>query len=126
LQPRKKRFKMAIVAAFLYIAAAFDGPVQKPHTRIRRRRTMGRFPSVERGGGDRSPRRSPLWKPEKAPTRNLIVVQDVTERRRIQEENERRARQLTVLHETSVELTAELNQNALFQSMRTFAWKIER
>jgi hypothetical protein len=80
------------------------------------------------------------------------VVQDVTERRRIQEENERRARQLTVLHETSVELTAELNQNALFQSIaqhaldriegsksvilyikavanvpeRIFAWKIER
>jgi len=64
---------------------------------------------------------SPLWKPEEAPTRNLIVVQDVTERRRIQEENELRARQLTVLHETSVELTAELNQNALFQSIAQHA-----
>jgi diguanylate cyclase (GGDEF)-like protein/PAS domain S-box-containing protein len=60
---------------------------------------------------------SPLWKPEEAPTRNLIVVQDVTERRRIQEENERRARQLTVLHKTSVELTAELNLNALLQTI---------
>jgi diguanylate cyclase (GGDEF)-like protein/PAS domain S-box-containing protein len=60
---------------------------------------------------------SPLWKPEEAPTRNLIVVQDVTERRRIQEENERRARQLTVLYETSVELTAELNLNALLQTI---------
>jgi diguanylate cyclase (GGDEF)-like protein/PAS domain S-box-containing protein len=64
---------------------------------------------------------SPLWKPEEAPTRNLIVVQDVTERRRIQEENERRARQLTMLHETSVELTAELNLNALLQSIAQHA-----
>lgn len=64
---------------------------------------------------------SPLWKPEETPTRNLIVVQDVTERRRIQEENERRARQLTVLHETSVELTAELNLNALLQSIAQHA-----
>jgi diguanylate cyclase (GGDEF)-like protein/PAS domain S-box-containing protein len=64
---------------------------------------------------------SPLWKPEEAPTRNLIVVQDVTERRRIEEENERRARQLTVLHKTSVELTAELNLNALLQSIAQHA-----
>ena len=64
---------------------------------------------------------SPLWKPEEAPTRNLIVVQDVTERKRIQEENERRARQLTVLHETSVELMAELNLNALLQSIAQHA-----
>jgi diguanylate cyclase (GGDEF)-like protein/PAS domain S-box-containing protein len=64
---------------------------------------------------------SPLWKPEEAPTRNLIVVQDVTERRRIEEENECRARQMTVLHKTSVELTAELNLNALFQSIAQHA-----
>ena len=64
---------------------------------------------------------SPLWKPEEAPTCNLIVVQDITGRRRIQEENERRARQLTVLHETSVELTAELNLKALLQSIAQHA-----
>jgi diguanylate cyclase (GGDEF)-like protein/PAS domain S-box-containing protein len=64
---------------------------------------------------------SPLWKPEEAPTRNLIVVQDVTERRRIQEENDRRATQMTVLHETSVELTAELNLDALLQSIAQHA-----
>jgi PAS domain S-box-containing protein len=43
--------------------------------------------------------------------------QDITDRKRIQEENERRARQLTVLHETSVELTAELNLDALLHSI---------
>jgi len=36
---------------------------------------------------------------------------------RIREENERRARQLTVLHETSVELTVELNLDALLHSI---------
>jgi PAS domain S-box-containing protein len=36
---------------------------------------------------------------------------------KIREENERRARQLTVLHETSVELTAELNLDALLHSI---------
>jgi diguanylate cyclase (GGDEF)-like protein/PAS domain S-box-containing protein len=64
---------------------------------------------------------SPLWKPEEAPTRNLIVVQDVTERRRIEEENERRSKQMAALHETSVELTAELNLNALLQSIAQHA-----
>jgi PAS domain S-box-containing protein len=43
--------------------------------------------------------------------------QDITDRKRIQEENERRAHQLTVLHETSVELTAELNLAALLHSI---------
>ena len=54
---------------------------------------------------------SPLWKPGERPGRNMIVVEDITERKRMQEENERRSRQLAMLHETSVELTAELNLN---------------
>ena len=60
---------------------------------------------------------SPLWKPGETPGRNMIVVEDITDRKRMQEENERRSRQLAVLHETSVELTAELNLNALLQSV---------
>ena len=35
----------------------------------------------------------------------------------MQEENERRSRQLAMLHETSVELTAELNLNELLHSI---------
>src|SRR5450759_4473541 len=40
-----------------------------------------------------------------------------TSSEKIREENERRARQLTVLHETSAELTAELNLDALLHSI---------
>ena len=60
---------------------------------------------------------SPLWKPDETPGRNIAVVQDITDRRRMQEENERRSRQLAILHETSVELTAELNLNELLHSI---------
>jgi len=42
---------------------------------------------------------------------------DVTDRKRMAEENERRARQMAVLHEVGLELTAELNLNALLQSI---------
>ncbi|MCX5826168.1 MAG: PAS domain S-box protein, partial [Deltaproteobacteria bacterium] len=60
---------------------------------------------------------SPLWKLGDKPGRNMIVVEDITDRKRMQEENEQRSRQLAVLHETSVELTAELNLNALLQTI---------
>jgi len=60
---------------------------------------------------------SPLGKPEEAPGRSIAVVQDITDRRRMQEENERRSRQLALLHETSVELSAELNLNELLHSI---------
>jgi len=40
-----------------------------------------------------------------------------TSSEKIREENERRARQLTVMHETSVELTAELNLDELLHSI---------
>jgi diguanylate cyclase (GGDEF)-like protein/PAS domain S-box-containing protein len=56
---------------------------------------------------------SPLWKPGEKPGRNMIVVEDITERKRVQEENERRSKQLAALHETSVELIAELDLNTL-------------
>ncbi len=58
---------------------------------------------------------SPLWKPGETPGRNMIVVEDITERKRVQEENERRSKQLAALHETSVELIAELDLNTLLQ-----------
>ena len=58
---------------------------------------------------------SPLWKPGETPGRNMIVVEDITERKRVQEENERRSKQLAALHETSVELMAELDLNTLLQ-----------
>jgi diguanylate cyclase (GGDEF)-like protein/PAS domain S-box-containing protein len=58
---------------------------------------------------------SPLWKPGENPGRNMIVVEDITERRQVQEENERRSKQLAALHETSVELMVELDLNALLQ-----------
>ena len=64
---------------------------------------------------------SPLWKPGETPGRNMVVVEDITERKRVQEENERRSRQLAVLHGTSVEVTAELNLNALLQSIAEHA-----
>ena len=60
---------------------------------------------------------SPLWKPGEKPGRNMIVVEDITERKRVQEENERRSRQMALLHETSVELSAELNLNELLHSI---------
>jgi diguanylate cyclase (GGDEF)-like protein/PAS domain S-box-containing protein len=64
---------------------------------------------------------SPLWKPGEKPGRNMVVVEDITERKRVQEENERRSRQLAVLHGTSVEVTAELNLNVLLQSIAEHA-----
>ena len=36
---------------------------------------------------------SPLWKPGETPGRNMIVVEDITERKRVQEENERHSKQ---------------------------------
>jgi diguanylate cyclase (GGDEF)-like protein/PAS domain S-box-containing protein len=60
---------------------------------------------------------SPLWKPGEKPERNIAVVEDVTERKRMREEIDRRSMLLTVLHETSLELTAELNLSALLQSI---------
>jgi len=64
---------------------------------------------------------SPLWKPGERPGRNMVVVEDITERKRVQEENERRFRQLDVLHGTSVEVTAELDLNTLLQSIAQHA-----
>ncbi|MBU1745849.1 MAG: GAF domain-containing protein, partial [Proteobacteria bacterium] len=46
-----------------------------------------------------------------------ILELEQTSSEKIREENERRARQLTVLHETSVELTAELDLDALLHSI---------
>ncbi len=60
---------------------------------------------------------SPLWKTGEAPGRNIAVVQEITDRKRAQRENERRAKQLTMLHETGLEITAELNLNTLLQSI---------
>jgi PAS domain S-box-containing protein len=60
---------------------------------------------------------SPLRKTGEAPKRNLAVIQDISERMRMQQQNERHAKQLTELHETSTELTSELNLNTLLQSI---------
>ncbi len=60
---------------------------------------------------------SPLWRPGEAAGRNIAVVQDITDRIRMQEENERRARQLAILHEIGIELTAELNLKELLHSI---------
>ncbi len=60
---------------------------------------------------------SPLWKPGDNPERNIAVVEDITDRKRMKEESDRHSRQLTMLHETSVELMAELNIEALLQSI---------
>jgi diguanylate cyclase (GGDEF)-like protein/PAS domain S-box-containing protein len=60
---------------------------------------------------------SPLWKPGEMPARILTVVQDITDNKRLQEENERRSKQLAALHETSLELMAELNLNTLLRSV---------
>ena len=60
---------------------------------------------------------SPLWKRGETPGRNIAVMEDITDRKRMEEENKRRSKQMTALHETGLELTAELNLNALLQSI---------
>ncbi len=60
---------------------------------------------------------SPLWKQGEKPWCNMIVVEDITDRRLMQEENERRSKQLAILHGISVELTAELNLGELLHSI---------
>jgi len=60
---------------------------------------------------------SPLWRPGEKPGRNMIIVEDITERKQVQQENERRSRQLAALHQTGIDLTAELNLNTLLQSI---------
>ena len=67
---------------------------------------------------------SPLWKPGEEPGRYLIVVQDVTEGKRMHEEIERRSKQLAALYETSLELTAELNLSSLLDSLTRRALKL--
>jgi diguanylate cyclase (GGDEF)-like protein/PAS domain S-box-containing protein len=64
---------------------------------------------------------SPLRKTGETSERNLAVIQDISERMRMQAQNERHAKQLTDLHETSIELTSELNLNTLLQSIATRA-----
>mgnify|MGYP001563996276 CR=1 FL=1 len=64
---------------------------------------------------------SPLWKHGETPGRNIVVVQDITDRKRMEEENERRSKQMAALHETGLELTAELNLNALLESIAQHA-----
>ena len=60
---------------------------------------------------------SPLWKGGETPGRNIAVVQDITDRKRMEEENKRRSKQMAAMHEMGLELTAELNLNALLQSV---------
>jgi diguanylate cyclase (GGDEF)-like protein/PAS domain S-box-containing protein len=60
---------------------------------------------------------APLWKPGEAPVMDIVVVEDITESKRMREEIECRSKQLTGLHETSLELTAELNLDTLLQSI---------
>lgn len=64
---------------------------------------------------------SPLRKMGEAPKRNLAVIEDISERKRMEQQNERHAKQLTDLHETSIELASELNLNTLLQSIATRA-----
>ncbi|TRZ77795.1 MAG: PAS domain S-box protein, partial [Deltaproteobacteria bacterium] len=64
---------------------------------------------------------SPLWKPGENPERNIAVVEDITDRKRMKEESDRYSRQLAMLHETSVKLMAELNLEALLQSIAQHA-----
>ncbi|MDI6727162.1 MAG: diguanylate cyclase [Smithellaceae bacterium] len=47
----------------------------------------------------------------------VLSFRDITDRRRAERESDRRSRQLTLLHRTSVEMTAELNLKVLFQSI---------
>jgi diguanylate cyclase (GGDEF)-like protein/PAS domain S-box-containing protein len=58
---------------------------------------------------------SPLRETGETSERNLAVIQDISGRMRMQEQNERRAKQLKDLHETSIELTSELNLNTLLR-----------
>jgi PAS domain S-box-containing protein len=60
---------------------------------------------------------SPLWREGEPLSRNIIVVQDITERRRIGEELDRHSKRLVALNETGVELTSELKLNALLYSI---------
>jgi len=60
---------------------------------------------------------SPLWKPGETPGRYMVVVEDITERKQVQEQIERHVKQLAVLHETGIEITAELDLNTLLQSL---------
>ncbi|MDA8125408.1 MAG: diguanylate cyclase [Deltaproteobacteria bacterium] len=60
---------------------------------------------------------SPLSKAGQPPTRTIVVTEDITESKRIREENETRAGQLAALHQTSMELTAELNLDTLLHSL---------
>jgi diguanylate cyclase (GGDEF)-like protein/PAS domain S-box-containing protein len=58
---------------------------------------------------------SPLWKPGERPGSTMIVVEDISARRLVEDEIKRRSRQLSVLYETSVEVMAELDLGALLQ-----------
>lgn len=60
---------------------------------------------------------SPLWKLGEPLRRNIIVVQDITERRRIGEELDRHSKRLVALNETGVELTSELKLSVLLHSI---------
>jgi diguanylate cyclase (GGDEF)-like protein/PAS domain S-box-containing protein len=60
---------------------------------------------------------SPLWKPGEAPLRNLVVIQDITAGKQMRDEIERRSRQLEALHQMSLDLTAELDLNALLHAV---------
>ena len=64
---------------------------------------------------------SPLRKTGEGSGSNLAVIQDIGERIRVQAQNERHAKQLADLHETSIELTSELNLNTLLRSIATRA-----
>ena len=48
---------------------------------------------------------------------NSVVIQDITESKRIRAELDRHSKRLAALHETGVQLTAELKLNALLQSI---------
>jgi PAS domain S-box-containing protein len=60
---------------------------------------------------------SPLWIPGETPGRNITVYQNITERKRMKEESDRYSLQMSMLHDTSVELTAELNLDTLLHSI---------
>lgn len=58
---------------------------------------------------------SPLSKPGEKPGSTMIVVEDISARKLVEEEIKRRSRQLAALYETSVELMAELDLGTLLQ-----------
>jgi diguanylate cyclase (GGDEF)-like protein/PAS domain S-box-containing protein len=60
---------------------------------------------------------SSLSKTGGTPKRVIVIAEEITESRRVREENETRAGQLAALHQTSLELTAELNLNTLLHSL---------